>query len=90
MRDGKIEAKIEETTTNELNRGGNPIPILYQKDTPNKVSKTIVNYLMDRGYCIPLDIIGWAMIWKGSKDRLADNRRIVISIEENGEVKKNG
>jgi len=87
---GDAEVTVNETTTNELHRGGRPIQVLYFKGRPVRMSEMIVKMLMEREYCMPLDLIGWAMTFKRSENETVDGRKIVLTIEQANGVKQNG
>lgn len=86
--DGDAEVTVNETTTNELRHGGKPIQILYFRGRPVRMSEMIVKMLLEREYCMPLDLIGWAMTFKRSKKETVDGRKIVLTIDQGDGEKK--
>lgn len=76
---------IHETTQKDLVRGTPPLTALRFRGRPYKIAEAVVDFLLERRYCEPGDLILWAMTYR-RKNRPKMNGRIVIELDTQGGV----
>ena len=83
----KAEVTISETNQKIMEKGGSAVKALHFRGRPYKIAERLVNFLMARNYCMPGDVILWAVSYRrNNREQLDKGTKITINIEpeENG------
>ena len=84
----KAEVTISETSQKVMERGGTPVTALHFRGRPYKIAERLVNFLIERNYCMPGDVLLWSVTYRRNERKpLGDGQKITINIEpgdENG------
>lgn len=84
--DEEIKANVLEATQKIMKTTGTPLTVLDIHGRPYRVAEQIVNLLMERNYCMPGDVLLWAIIYRRKQQKPNDlNKKMLIKIEVEGE-----
>lgn len=76
----KTEVIIRESSKKLLERG--PMIALHLKGRPYKIAKNLVNFLMERRYCMPGDVLLWAITYtRKEKCEKVVGGKIIVELE---------